>query len=673
MTFLQPFILWALPVVLLPVIIHLINRMRHRPQPWAAMRFLLTATRSSISHQKLRQILILLFRVLAVLALVMFLSRPLAGGWLGWAFSAAPDAILILLDRSASMEHQASGSTRSLREHALDTLARTAAEFDESSHLVLVDSALRLPQVLANASSLRQLSLTSPTDTAADIPAMLQTAVNWLIDNRAGSAEIWIASDLQRSNWKLEDPRWATIIEQLGSLPQSVRVRLLSVLPDRQPNVAVSLQDVMRQQRRSEGEVQAVLDFQSNTNTSQGLPLIVNLDGSRSQLEIRMEGSSMRWRHKVGLGEKKSGGWGSFEAPADANRRDNAAYFVYAPDMTLRAAVVSLDLKNARYFRYAATSVSSLDREPAGLLTAAEFETANLQDKTLILWQDRLPKGGSADRIRAFAEEGGSVVFFPPGEMDAQRFLGLGWGEVQSAPSGKPFRVLRWDENQGPFAKTEEGFSLPLPQVDFQQRQAVMGAQNVLAAFDDQAPFLVRQTLGRGEILFCASLPDLAWSTLGDGPVLVPMLQRLLQSGSRRLQRENVLACGELSPAERKLKWTSVDSTETKDVEIHAGVYQSGDRFLAVNRPAAEDELDIADLERLRPLFKEVPFQTFQEEGTSAAPLQGEFWRAFLLAMLLFLLGEAFLILPAPKAATARPNVPLVRPLAGAKAPGGRS
>ncbi len=29
MTFLQPLILWGLPLVLLPVIIHLINRMRH--------------------------------------------------------------------------------------------------------------------------------------------------------------------------------------------------------------------------------------------------------------------------------------------------------------------------------------------------------------------------------------------------------------------------------------------------------------------------------------------------------------------------------------------------------------------------------------------------------------------------------------------------------------------
>src|SRR5262245_20223503 len=150
MTFLQPFILWALPLVLVPVIIHLINRLRHRRQQWAAMRFLISATRSSISHAKLRQFLVLLFRVLAVLALILFLSRPLAGGWLGWALSPAPDAILILLDRSASMETKLAGGTTTRREQAIKLLSDAAKGFQRASHVVLIDSALRSPQELAN-------------------------------------------------------------------------------------------------------------------------------------------------------------------------------------------------------------------------------------------------------------------------------------------------------------------------------------------------------------------------------------------------------------------------------------------------------------------------------------------------------------------------------------------
>src|SRR5665213_4375816 len=121
MTFLQPFLLWGLPLVLLPLIIHLLNRLRHRSHAWAAMRFLVAATRSSVSNTKLRQFLILLCRALAVAMLVLFLARPLAGGWLGWALSPAPDAIIILLDRSASMETHSGGISR--RKQALKLLA----------------------------------------------------------------------------------------------------------------------------------------------------------------------------------------------------------------------------------------------------------------------------------------------------------------------------------------------------------------------------------------------------------------------------------------------------------------------------------------------------------------------------------------------------------------------
>src|SRR3954468_17225261 len=139
MTFLQPFILWGLPLLLVPIIIHLVNRMRHRTVHWAAMRFLLQATQTSTSHAKLRQFLILALRVLAVIALVLFLGRPLAGGWLGWALAPAPDSIVLLLDRSASMESRAPGQTISRREVALQRFTEAARLFDRSSHIILID------------------------------------------------------------------------------------------------------------------------------------------------------------------------------------------------------------------------------------------------------------------------------------------------------------------------------------------------------------------------------------------------------------------------------------------------------------------------------------------------------------------------------------------------------
>ncbi|MBI4659752.1 MAG: BatA domain-containing protein [Verrucomicrobia bacterium] len=646
MTFLQPFVLRGLPLILIPVLIHLINRMRHRPQPWAAMRFLLSASRSSVSHQKLRQFLILLFRVLAVLALVMFVSRPLAGGWLGWVLSPAPDVILILLDRSASMETQMPGAPVSLREQAVKLLAQMAEEFDETSHLVVIDSALRAPQEIARAQNLAGLSLASATDASADIPSLFQSAINWLIENRAGTAEIWVASDLQRSNWQPEDPRWKAAQERLASLPQKVRVRLLSIAGTQELNASVSLREVLRRQRLGQAELQMVADLQRNVNPSASVPLHLTLDGARSQTEVMMEGQAFRWRHKTALGAKTGGGWGSLELAADANRRDNIAYFVYGSETVSRAAVVAADAPSARFLRLAATSVANGARQPAELVPASGFTSANWQDKGLLIWHDPLPVDAAADRVRAFVEEGGAAIFFAPGQMDSQRFMGVSWGEVKSTTEVKPFRVGRWEEEEGPLAKTDEGLSLPVSKVIFLRRQIISGAKHVLATFEDGTPFLARQTLGRGELYFCASSPNREWSSLGDGPVLVPMLQRLMQTGSRRLQQQDSAACGDLSAADQARRWTAVDTAAAKDIRTQAGIYRSGDRMLAVNRPAAEDEPGVLEMEETRRLFEGVPFHLFQENRNATEHLQGEFWRVFLFGMLLFLVVEGLLILP---------------------------
>jgi hypothetical protein len=656
MTFLQPFVLLGLPLVLLPVIIHLLNRLRHRPRAWAAMRFLISATRSSASHTKLRQFLILLCRVLAVAMLILFVARPLAGGWLGWALSPAPDAIVLLLDRSASMEMQSGGTAR--REQALKLLAQAARPFEETSHLVLIDSATRLPQEIARAESLARLSLTRPTDTAADLPALLRAAFDWLVDNRAGTAEIWIASDGQRSNWLPEDPRWKSVIARLGALSQRVRIRLLELDQPPEANASISIREAARRPRGDKAELQVVLDIQRNRAAPAKVPVVMILDGQRSESEIALEGQTTRWRRAIDLGSRRQGGWGGFSLPADANLRDNTAWFVYGAETPLRAAVVSANREVARDLRLAAASHNA---DPARLIPAAEIANAKLDDCSLLLWQAPLPQGADADRLQSFAAGGGVVIFFPPGEPDPRQFAGLGWGDPQVSESPDGFRIPRWDEDEGPLAKSDEHTSLPLAQTTFARRQTITGQKDVLAAFEDGAAFLARQNVGRGEVYFCASLPQADWSSLGDGPVLVPLLQRLLVAGGRRLQQVSSAACGELDAVDLARQWVSVDSTRQKDIRTEAGVYRCGDRLLAVNRPAAEDVPDIIDADQARKLFGGLPVQTLEERRPEAGQLQGEVWRLFVFAMLLFLIAEGILILP-PRVAAPIPGGAAPRP-----------
>jgi hypothetical protein len=134
------------------------------------------------------------------------------------------------------------------------------------------------------------------------------------------------------------------------------------------------------------------------------------------------------------------------------------------------------------------------------------------------------------------------------------------------------------------------------------------------------------------------------------------MMQRLLQSGSRRFQQAVSISCGELGLVDQARHWEAVDSPNPKDIRTQAGVYRCGERLLAVNRPAAEDDPEVLESDQARHLFGSLTLQMLEERrGSQGENLQGEIWRMFLFTMLIFLVAEGALILPAKGANTRGP------------------
>ena len=70
MNFLQPLILFGLPLIALPIIIHLINQWRYQTKQWSAMMFLLAANQMNRGFARIRRWLILAMRTLAVAGLL---------------------------------------------------------------------------------------------------------------------------------------------------------------------------------------------------------------------------------------------------------------------------------------------------------------------------------------------------------------------------------------------------------------------------------------------------------------------------------------------------------------------------------------------------------------------------------------------------------------------------
>lgn len=101
--FLNPLLLWAIPLAALPIIIHLLNRRRFTRVPWAAMEHLLAAMKRNRKRLRMEQWLVLLLRTLAVLFLALLVARPQleGGGLIG-----VQKHHVVLLNDSASMQQR---------------------------------------------------------------------------------------------------------------------------------------------------------------------------------------------------------------------------------------------------------------------------------------------------------------------------------------------------------------------------------------------------------------------------------------------------------------------------------------------------------------------------------------------------------------------------------------
>ncbi len=234
MTFLQPWLLIALPLIALPIIIHLVNQWRYQTKAWAAMMFLFQAQSMHRGMAKLRQWLILAMRTLAVAGLIFAVSRPLASGVIGRFAGGSVDTTIVILDRSPSMTVRAADSNETKLQTAIRQL-RESLEYRRSEHWLLIDSVSSgKVSEFGSLDDLIRSVIDEANDATANWLPMLRTALRHLQNNTPSEADIWLCSDMRVGDWQADDGPWADLRNDFKKLPtERASSRLL--IPIRPP------------------------------------------------------------------------------------------------------------------------------------------------------------------------------------------------------------------------------------------------------------------------------------------------------------------------------------------------------------------------------------------------------------------------------------------------------
>ena len=226
---------WGLPFAAAPVIIHLINLLRHRVVRWPAMEFLLASQRRYRTRILLKQLLLLLLRILAIAGLVLLFAQPRWDRKLGSVLGGNRTRHVVLLDDSYSMGEvfgvsdsaappttTAMSRGRKMAERLLEELAATpgqqefslgrlsqlqrtssghsndTAETTSDEQLFDIYAQAITPQNLDSVRTDIQKIRTSATTT--EITPGIRT-ITPIFAGDDGSGVLWLITDLRSNDW----------------------------------------------------------------------------------------------------------------------------------------------------------------------------------------------------------------------------------------------------------------------------------------------------------------------------------------------------------------------------------------------------------------------------------------------------------------------------------------
>lgn len=611
---------------------------------------------------RLRYWLIMLARMLAVAGLLFAISRPMAGGWLGFTTGGAPETTLILLDRSVSMEAHARGTQVSKRQTAIRKLAELLENTGQNTQIVLFDSGTPEHRVLDTATDLTDIPQTSPSDSAADIPALLERATEYISNNESGRTDIWICSDLQRSDWDARGGRWESCRRQLKQ-HDGVHVYLLAYAEPPPDDLAVSVSGVHR--RVSGDGAELLMDIRVTrtraTDAPIDVPLSLVVDGARSTLNISMVGTEfVRNGHAIPIDEESKTGWGRIELPADSNPSDNIYRFVYAEPPVQKTLIVSDNEEAGQYFRLAASTATDASQlAQAEVIKSNQVPAVDWAEPALVIWQAPIPEGAVALQLEEFVATGRCVIFFPPATPSNATLFGCRWNEWHANNVAIP--TGRWRTETDLLANSRSGSPLPLGDVNvFRYCDLETERASVLASLDGGAELLVRALSDAGAVWFFSSSPDSRSSSLIDnGIVFYIMIQRALARGTSAMGNARHIVCGTPTAADAA-SWSPLDELSRQvfpSARSHrAGLYAKDRRHMALNRPLSEDSIVMTENAVVESLFAGLEFTRLDDSAASSASLASEVWRVFLIGMIVALLTESLLSLPHRSTASSSPS-----------------
>ena len=203
MSFLNPYFLFGLLAIAIPVIIHLFNFRRYKKVFFTNVRFLKEVQQETKKKSQLRHLIILALRILAIASLVFAFAQPYIPLAQNTTNPKAVNYISIYLDNSLSM--QAEGGRGSLLEEAKANASEIISAYRSADHFQLLtnDFEARHRQFVTREEFVAMLREVEWSPVARSLPEVARRQAESFSEISGASKIAYVISDFQKSTAQL--------------------------------------------------------------------------------------------------------------------------------------------------------------------------------------------------------------------------------------------------------------------------------------------------------------------------------------------------------------------------------------------------------------------------------------------------------------------------------------
>jgi hypothetical protein len=526
MQFVYPQFLWALLAILIPIIIHLLNFRKIKKVYFSQVKFLKEVKAETKNYQNIRQWLILLSRIGAIIFLVLAFSQPYIPSQNRKNIQNAGNLVSLYLDNSFSMQNEIGN------EKALDLGIRYAQElikvFPKNSQFQLLTNQFE---------NIEQYP--STTEKIADRLANLRFSgfyrnfnvinqrQNNLINRYAPNQknQIFWFSDFQKST--------SGDLSKL-QLDTTQQYYLVPLRAEKTPNVAVDslwLENPFIKPLETNQINIKIKNFKNESLNNLILKLFLNEQQvSTASLSVPANSTAQtNFNFTIAEGGIKKGKIVFEDYPISF---DNEYFFVLNASPKIEILQV-VEKNNTNYIENVYTNENIFNHKK---LNINNLDKDKLQKSELVILDEvNNIEGQIAQELQQFVTRGGSLLVIPNASPSKNivEFLGhLGIGNVKiisldSLKTGTNAELLPPDIQQpfyrGVFEKIPNNLTMPYSNAVLRWSD---NGENLLKNKARQS-FLTKFSKGKGNVYIAASPLQVEFSSLGKHAIFVPLMYKI--------------------------------------------------------------------------------------------------------------------------------------------------